>query len=128
MYTNESGRPVGSLRVSQEVIATIASYAVAEIDGIASLAPTKTGGGRIKNLFSRSTLLKAVSINLSDDVAVIDMGIRVKAGAKIPKVCEELQNAVKQSVQNMTGITVSKVNVHVSGIVFDEPVQLSDAQ
>lgn len=124
----EMSNPVGSLRVSQEVIATIASYAVAEIDGAHSLAPTKAVKGGLGNLFSRTGLLKAVSINLNDDVAVIDMGIRVKAGAKIPRVCEELQNAVKQSVQSMTGITVSRVNINVTGIVFDEPASVEAAQ
>ena len=38
----------------------------------------------------------------------------------MPQVAEAIQSSVKESVQNMTGITVSKVNVVVTGIVFDE--------
>ena len=51
----------------------------------------------------------------------MDLYIRVKYGSNIRTVCEALQQAVKEDVQTMTGIAVSKVNVHVEDIVFEEP-------
>ena len=50
----------------------------------------------------------------------MDISVNLKYGANIPEVAETLQKAVKDAVQNMTGITVSKVNVHVAGIVFPQ--------
>ena len=79
----------------------------------------------IKNFLKKGSIGKPIQISLNDDVAVIDISVNLKYGANIPAVAETLQKAVKDAVQNMTGITVSKVNVHVAGIVFPEaaPVQ-----
>ncbi len=60
---------------------------------------------------------------MNDDVAVISLHINVKSGVNIPKVSENVQRAVKEAVQNMTGIVVSRVNIVIAGIVFDEPLR-----
>ena len=109
MQNNESRQPVGSLRISKDVIATITSFATKEIAGVADLAPFTTN--------IKGWLMK----NLNDDVAVIDIHVILKYGYKIPEVSEKIQAAVKEAVQNMTGIAVSKVNIQVAGIAFDEP-------
>lgn len=103
-------------------LATISNFAAEEIDGVVSLADTYAP---IKNFLKKGSIGKPIQISLNDDVAVIDISVNLKYGANIPAVAETLQKAVKDAVQNMTGITVSKVNVHVAGIVFPEtaPVQ-----
>ena len=52
---------------------------------------------------------------------MISIHLNVKAGVNIPQVSEKVQAAVKDAVQTMTGIAVSRVNIVVAGIVFDEP-------
>ena len=42
------------------------------------------------------------------------------AGTKVKKCADSVQNKVKQDVQDMTGITVSKVNVYVEDVVFPD--------
>ena len=113
----EQNQPNGSLKISQDVIATITKYAADEIDGIHSLAASRLP---LKNIGKKSITTKPVLINLNDDVAVIDISVIVNAGCKIRTVAEQLQNAVKESVQTMCGIRVSKVNIHVEGIHFEE--------
>ena len=44
----------------------------------------------------------------------------VDFGCKIPAVCEKIQENVKSTVQNMTSITVSKVNLVVAGVAVEE--------
>ena len=119
MQAQENTQPVGNLKISREVIATIARYAAMEIEGVASLPSFATN---LKGILKKQSP-KAVSIDLSDDVAVIDIHINVKSGVNIPALAEKLQLSVKEAVQNMTGIAVSRVNVIVAGIVFDEPAQ-----
>ena len=46
----------------------------------------------------------------------IDVNIIVEYGSRIPDVAFEIQNRVKKSVENMTGLKVSEVNVHVQGV------------
>lgn len=112
-------QPSGSLRISQDVIATIAKYAASEIDGVACIA-ARPNPVKIKNWISKKVIQAPISIDLNDDVAVIEISVKLKYGAKIPQVSETLQKAVKEAVQNMTGIAVSKVNINVAGIVFND--------
>lgn len=114
---NTSRQPVGSLKISQEVIATIASVAALEIEGVDMLVEP---ANQMSRLFSRSMGKKAVRISLSDDFVEIDLSINLKFGAKITEVCTAIQNNVKENVQTMTGMAVSKVNVMVAGIIFPD--------
>ena len=115
MENLQSVKTQGTLRISQEVIATIASCAATEVAGVAGLA---VHTAHIKNLSTKSAVNKSIVVDLSDDVAVIDVRLNLYAGARIPTVSEAVQQAVKDAVQNMTGITVSKVNVYICDITF----------
>lgn len=117
---NISRKPnVGSLKISEEVLATIASFAAKEVPGVAAMALSSPAS--IKNFLVKSSpSSKSVKIELNDDVAIIDVYVNLKYGAKIPETSEAIQTSVKESVQNMTGITVSRVNIHVEGITFED--------
>lgn len=106
----------GSLKVSEDVIATITRIAAQEIDGVESLAPV---GITLKKMFIRPDN-GAVTIKLAGDVVEITLGIVSRHGCRVTSVAESVQEAVKSDVQSMTGITVSKVNVIITGIAFDK--------
>ena len=53
-------------------------------------------------------------------MAVIDIRLRVKHGVKFPELSKKLQTAVKEAVQNMTGVVVSKVNLQIAGVDFED--------
>ncbi|MEG1994535.1 MAG: Asp23/Gls24 family envelope stress response protein, partial [Oscillospiraceae bacterium] len=110
-------QPSGSLRISQDVIATIADYAASEIGGV---SPVNNVSSAISKIIGGKKIMKVTSIDLNDDVAVIDMFLNLKYGTKIHEVAEDIQSSVKEAVQTMTGITVSKVNLHIDGITFEE--------
>ncbi|MEG1686585.1 MAG: Asp23/Gls24 family envelope stress response protein [Angelakisella sp.] len=109
----------GSLKISQEVVASIAEYTINEIDGVAGFAPISAN---LTGWLLEKQSVKPISIAISDGVAVIDIRICVKSYVKIPELSRKLQAAVKEAVQNMTGIVVSQVNLYVAGVVFADPV------
>ncbi len=106
----------GTLKVSENVIFTIAKNATLEIKGVDSLAPVAP---ILKNAFIKSEKNNAIKIRLTGDVVEISISINVKMGNKVTVVAEEIQNNVKSSVQTMTGVAVARVNVTIAGIVFD---------
>lgn len=107
----------GSLQISTEVIAKIARLAAMEIEGVKEVC---TASG-MKGFLGHP---KNVAVDLLDDVAEITLHLVVYYGAKIPPVCEKVQENVKAAVQNMTSITVSHVNVVVVGVqVKAEPAE-----
>lgn len=115
MRNTDQRQPGGSLRISRDVIATVAGTATQEIEGVFGLAPYSANltGWVIKKQTARP-----IAITLNDDVAVIDINVVLKSGYAIPEVAEQIQIAVKDAVQSMTGIAVSKVNINIAGIDF----------
>lgn len=118
MKQNEFGTPVetGSLKISDEVIASITTITSKEIDGVAELV----SAANIKSMFKTKNVKTPVVIELNDGVAIIDVYLKIKYGAKVNTVATEVQKKVKDAVQNMTGIAVSKVNVHIAGISIED--------
>lgn len=107
---------VGTLRISKEVLVTIAGTAASEVEGVHSIAASPVD---FKGMLSRRSFPKAVYIALNDDMADITLHLILKHGVKIPVVSEKVQRAVKESIQSMTAITVSKVNIIVEGIAYE---------
>jgi uncharacterized alkaline shock family protein YloU len=128
MVNKDQKEIIGSLKISEDVLATIASVAVKEVEGVASVANV----GNIKEMwgFKKNSPSKSIKIEFNGDVAIIGVHINLKHGAKIQPVSVEIQQKVKEAVQSMTGITVSKVNVHIVGIEFEpepsEPLEQND--
>ncbi len=111
-------RPLkGTLKVSENVIMTISKLAAQEVEGVARVVEDKN---TLKNLIFRQNDSSAVKIRFDGDVVEISLAIVVKSGINAVSVCEQIQDKVKSSVQSMTGVTVSTVNVNVAGVVFDE--------
>ena len=107
-----------SLRVSESVVYTVTKQTVMEIDGVHSLAPGRVS---VKNFLLRSKPAEdSIKIVLSVDSAQISVSVNLLYGYKIKEIAERIQKNVKAAVQNMTGITVSKVNVHIAGVVKNE--------
>lgn len=107
----------GSLKISEDVLATIASIATKEINGVTGLVTTPTQG--FIKLFSKKGNKRGIILEYIDGEAVLNLFINIKYGVKISDVAEAVQLSVKNAIQNMTGICVSKVNVHIAGLVFD---------
>lgn len=116
MDVADANRIGGGLQISADVIAKIAKLATLEIDGVRELS---TGTAGVQGLFRRARLQRPVFVQIMDDVAEITVHVIVTYGHKIPPLCEKIQENVKSSVQNMTSITVSKVNIVVTGVAPD---------
>lgn len=104
----------GSLKISHDVVASIAQYAINELEGVGSLAPVNSSTSL--GWFLEKQTVKPISISIQDGVAVIDVRIHVCDGVKIPELTKKIQENIKEAVQNMTGIVVSKVNLYIAGI------------
>lgn len=116
MEVKENGT-VGSLQIATDVLGKIARQAALEIEGVAAVE-SGSGSGMRNAVVSR--IQKPVTVSMADGVAEISVSVLVRYGARIPSLCEHVQENVKTSVQNMTGVTVSRVNVVVAGICSEQ--------
>lgn len=106
----------GSVTYASEVIAIIAGLATAEIDGIAAMS----GGPNLSEILGKKNFAKGVKITVAENKVSVALAVIVSYGAKIHEVCAAVQDAVRRAVENMTGLTVTEVNISVVGIQFDK--------
>ena len=112
----------GTLQISTEVIAKIARCAALEIDGVAEVS-CGSQNKKLRNLLETSSIQTPVTVEMRDGTATITLHLMVRFGARIPAIAEKVQENVKNAVQNMTNVTVSRVNLVIAGLA-----EVSDAQ
>ena len=106
------------IQISSDVVAVIAGVAVSEVQGVSGMSGG-FAGGITEVLSGKKNLAKGIKVEIDEDKAKIDVNIIVEYGSRIPDVAFEIQNRVKKSVENMTGLKVEEVNVHVQGVNTD---------
>ena len=73
-------------------------------------------GGISEVLSGKKNFSKGIKVDVQENSVKIDVNIIVEYGTRIPDIAFEIQNRVKKSVENMTGLKVAEVNVHVQGV------------
>lgn len=106
--TKNTPQAQSSLHIRQSVVETIVAEKVQEIDGVYGLAALKErGAGKVRTRFS-------------GEAVQIDLGVLLLDNAKLRDICDQIQQAVKDAVQTMANIAVSKVNIYVAGTAAKE--------
>ena len=100
----ENNNNLGQVKISNDVIVTIAGLAALEVEGVETI--TSLTDKLLKN--------NGVKIQIEDGKVTLDVVITVEYGMVIPDV----QENVKNTVETMTGLEVSQVNIQVQEISF----------
>lgn len=111
----EENNETNTIHIADEVVSVIAGIAVSEIPGVYSMAGG-FAGGITEVLSGKKNLSKGIKVEVGEKEAKIDVNIIVEYGTRIPDIAFEIQNRVKKAVENMTGLKVTDVNVHVQGV------------
>lgn len=125
---NEQEPETGVVRISEDVIEVLTDKAAREIDGVAGLA----GGflDSVADVFGKKTSgAKGVDVVIKDDKTEITVHVIIKYGCRIPEIAWRIQEAVKNTVESMTNLEVTKVNIFVDGVRFEEecaPVEATE--
>jgi uncharacterized alkaline shock family protein YloU len=105
---------VNGIKIAEDVVAKIAGIAASEVKGVFSMNGGIAGG--ISEMFGKKSFSKGVKAQVTEKDAVLDLYIIVEYGSRIPDIAFEIQNKVKTAVENMTGLKVLEVNIHVQGV------------
>ena len=94
-----------NIQIANDVVASIAGMAASSVPGVAEMAGGFAGG--ISEVLSgKKNMSKGIKVDVTDNNVKIDVNIIVEYGSRIPK----------KSVENMTGLKATEVNVHVQGV------------
>lgn len=105
---------IAEISISDEVLIVIAALATTEVEGVASLSGNITNA--VASRLGAGKLSKGVKIHINNRVISVDVSINIKDGYAIPDVSSQVQTRVKQAIETMTGLSVDKVNVRITGV------------
>jgi len=112
------GTSIGTVKIANDVVATIAGLAAADVEGIAGMSGGVAGG--IAEMLGRKNLTKGVKVEVGEQEALIEIYCIVEYGTSITSVASNVQTRVKSAVESMTGLHVQAINVHVQGVTFPQ--------
>ncbi|MDR1650795.1 MAG: Asp23/Gls24 family envelope stress response protein [Synergistaceae bacterium] len=116
----------GKIRISEDVISQLAIKALLSVEGIQPANP-----GLMANLRMGRKAANGVRISITDGESPeiqVDTYVSVKYSLRIPDVCWDVQEAVKEQIERYTGYSVKSVNVYVQGIIFaDKPADSGES-
>ena len=115
---NDANEMSGKVVFAEDVVATIASLAAAEVEGVYGMSGTTFEG--IGEKLGKKNYTKGVKVEVGSVECAVDMTLIVKYGYRIQEVCQNVQNSVKDAIETMTGLKVVEVNISVNSVVFAE--------
>ena len=122
----ETKNNAGNINISEEVIAVVAGVAASEINGIAGMCTSFTGG--LADLFGKKNYSKGVKVELTEEEVKVSVSVTVEYGCNIPDVAWEVQEKIKREVENMTSMNVVSVDVYVNGISLPKPEKPKESE
>ena len=110
------GSELGLIKIHENVISSIVRKAALSVDGVSRLAGSSFVDNIAEIVGSRKISDRAIAIKLDEDKVEIEIKINMKFGYKVPEVASEIQTAIIEQVENVTGMNVVGVNVVVQEI------------
>ena len=104
---------IGAVQIADDVVAVIASLAASEIEGV-SLNGSMTG--ELIGKVGKKGVSRGVKVDVLGNNVRVDMMVTTDFGCNIPAVCQKLQTKVKTTIENMTDLTCSDVNIRIVGV------------
>lgn len=114
VYNIKEENPLGQVQIADEVVAIIAGLAACEVDGVSRLTGNLTN--ELASMLGKKNPAKGVRVELLPGEVKVDVSIEVLYEYSIPKVSAQVQDKVKQAIETMTGLTVTKVNIKIAGV------------
>lgn len=115
VLVTEHGRTV----IADTVVAKIAGVAAREVDGVHNL-----GGGTARAIGalreripgSRTNVTQGVAVEVGERQAAVDIAIVAEYGVAIADLAHGIRRNVINSVERMTGLEVTEVNIDVNDV------------
>ncbi len=113
-YVLQGDDNVGSVQIADDVVAVIAGLAATEVDGVSAMAGNITN--ELMSKVGVRNLTKGVKVEIYNQNVKVELAVMMEYGYNIPTTCAKVQEKVKSTIENMTGLTVTDVNIRIAGV------------
>ena len=105
---------IGEVHIADEVVAIVAGLAATDVDGVASMAGNITN--ELVSKLGKKNLSKGVRVTILEGVVTVDLSLNIEYGRNILETSKKVQEKVKAAIENMTGLEVADVNIHIASV------------
>jgi uncharacterized alkaline shock family protein YloU len=112
-------RPPGKTTVSPDVLIGIAKLSALSVPGVSQMAPVSGG---VNRLF-RKGANEGVRINIEDNTVFADIFLILKKEVNIREVSRNVQHQVARAIQEMVGMDVGQIDIHIEDIDYEESIE-----
>lgn len=109
---------VGEVHIADEVVAIIAGLAATEVEGVASMAGNITN--ELVSKLGMKSLSRGVKVAVLEGVVTVDLSLNIEYGKNVLETSRTVQERVKTSIENMTGLEVADVNIHIASVDMEK--------
>ena len=106
-------KSISNTKISENVVETITRNATLEVSGVESVS---TGNIGFRGFVMSSGYTKPIKVSIKEGLVHIQVSIIVDPAKRIPDLVNLIQTRVKNSVQSMTGLIVSGVDIIITGV------------
>ncbi|MFC1703418.1 Asp23/Gls24 family envelope stress response protein [Candidatus Omnitrophota bacterium] len=111
----EEKNDIGSVKIHNKVIASIASTATLEVEGVKGIS-----SGLRENFlgsFSKKASVNGIKVQVNNnDEVQITIPITVHYGVNVPEIATKVQDSVRTAIDKMTNLSLKDINVEIQGI------------
>ncbi len=114
MHKEESQTDLGNIRIHKNVIASIASIAAVEIDGVKRIGGDFRSG--ILELIGKKVLM-AIKVDIDKNEEIrLEVPLVIRYGFNIPDIANKAQENIRNALEKMTNLSIKYININVQGI------------
>jgi uncharacterized alkaline shock family protein YloU len=111
---NESTYFTGRTTIAPEVLVSIIKLTVLSVRGVSRMAPVP---GRVNRILKREAI-DGVEISVENNTVYADVYVIFLRDMNVRDVSRTIQHQVARAVNEMVGMEVGKINVHVEDIDY----------
>lgn len=105
----------GDVKIADDVVAAIAAIAAGEVEGVSAMT------GNISDKLMNTVGLKngagsGVRVDVAGNMVRVDIALVIRYGHNVMETSKKVQDKVKNSIETMTGLNVTDVNIRITGV------------
>ncbi len=106
---------LGTVEITSEVLSTLAGLLTMECYGVVGMAAKRKTDG-IVELLGRDNFSRGVKLSVQENEINVDLYIMTEYGTPLSTIAKNVMDAVKNGLEQWTGLTVRAVNVTIESI------------
>ena len=116
-----AGQRLGKVTIAPEVLLTIVRLTVLSVPEVAHLCTRWRGS--VGRFLTPSRLAEGIHIEIEDETATVDVHLVARSNDDMLALGHTIQVEVARAINDMVGMAVCEVNVHIEDILFAETEQ-----